>query len=180
MKTNRSKIILFCSIAMLVINLYEFYLVHKSPNLPSLHNWILLHYPYEKFLNVVLLSTPVFFFLFWLLSYEETRSRYYRPKPRLVKYFIVDRYKWEVREYKNEEFFVDETPFCAKHNLRMINNGTIYACPERSKQHCQSYFLTKDYVDIYKSAYSHIENQIKFANKNVTKGNLSTPSKKTR
>ena len=76
-----------------------------------------------------------------------------------------------MRIYKSGEFFVDETPFCAKHNLRLINNGTMYECPKKgkSKEHCPSRFLLRDYEEIYKRAYSYIENQIKFPSQPVPK-----------
>lgn len=163
MVTKKPKFLLYCTIVLVLVNLYEFYLLHKFPILPSVRNLILLNYPYEKFLTVVILLTPLLLFLLWLLSYNRAKYTYFPVKPRKVTHFIAGRFKWEVRIYNNEEFYVDKIPFCAKHNLRMISNGTLYSCPKKIKDHhCPSRFLLRDYEDIYKKAYSYIENQIKF------------------
>ena len=162
MERPKPKFLIFCIVIAVLVNVYEFYLIRQFPKLPGFRDWFLLNYPYEYFLNIIIVSIPTFLLIFWLLSYSTSKSRYYRAKPQKVKHFIVGKYKWEVRIYKNEEFFVGEIPFCAKHNLRLISNGTLFACPKMSKEHCQSRFLLKDYENIYRNAYSYIENQIKF------------------
>lgn len=166
MKRKKPLFFLYCTLVMVLIDIYEFYLTYRYPNLPILRDWILLNVPYELILNIVIITLPVVLFIFWLLEYLEyntkARSKYYRAKPRKVKHIAVNNYKWEVRIYKDEEFFMDEIPFCAKHNLRLVSNGTQFACPKLNKDHCQSRFLLNDFEKIYKSARSIIENQIKF------------------
>ena len=164
MERPKPKFLIFCIVTAVLANVYEFYLIRQFPNLPAFRDWFLLNYPYEYFLNIVIVSIPTFLFIFLVLSYSTSKSKYYRARPQKVKHFLVNRYKWEVRIYKSGEFFVDETPFCAKHNLRMINNGTMYECPKKGKnnEHCLSRFLPRDYEGLYRSAYSHIENRIKF------------------
>jgi hypothetical protein len=171
MERPQPKFLIFCIVGAVLVNVYEFYLSHQFPNLPGFRDWFLQNYPYEYFLNIVIVSIPTFLIIFLILSYSTSKSRYYRAKPRKVQHFIVGRHKWEVRVYKSGEFFVDENPFCAKHNLRMVNNGIMYECPKKgkNKEHCSSRFLLRDYENIYRNAYSFIENQIKFPSQPVQK-----------
>jgi len=156
MKLNLQNICMYLTLLTAPISLYEFLSKHGFLNLPSLFDWFLLNYPYEKFLHTILLLVPLLLFLIWLLSYIYPKFKKDQPK---TKYFIVDKFKWQVIINNKNSVKINKTPFCAKHDLRMIKGHFYYGCPEYPNS-CTVVLSNKIHYETYSKALSHIEKEI--------------------
>lgn len=112
--------------------------------------------PLPLWLTIALvLATYTYFHIKKLRSYS------FRHK---TKYFTIGNFKWETKIYSNTCFEVENTPLCAKHDLRLLFSGSSRYCPEADKRNCKNQISDYDHYKIYSTAKSYIDKQIR--NKN--------------
>ena len=105
--------------------------------------------------GIILLVLLVFVYLKIRRNYPSSKLGY------KTKYFTIGNFKWETKIYNYGGFDVENTPLCAKHDLRLLFSGSSRYCPEVDKRNCKNQISGYDHYKIYSTAQSYIEKQIK-------------------
>lgn len=110
---------------------------------------------------ILLWQTIVLVLICCIYFYIRQKKLHSSETHRKIKYFEFGCYKWKAEIYKNNYFKLDETPLCLKHDLLLRRNDYFLYCPEINKKNCSNRIVDSDFYDIYKTAESYIDRQIR-------------------
>lgn len=94
--------------------------------------------------------------LYIYLKTEKSHSRQASVYP--VKYFTVDKYKWKATIYGVENFEVDRTPICLKHDLPLVFTSSYYYCPDST---CENKLRNSEHYNYHSTAKSYIDRELR-------------------
>lgn len=122
--------------------------------------WIVL-------INTILSPTPLWITIvlvlaLYVLFYTKTHKTHsLRKSHSKIEYFDVGKYKWKVEIYGDNIFSVDKTPICLLHDLPLIKKTLYRICPEVNNNKCTNQIGDLQFFDIYQTAESYIDKQIR-------------------
>jgi hypothetical protein len=117
-------------------------------------------------IGLLLLSSALFYFLGRQIEKQKyikkTKENY-----RVVHhyFFKYDSLKWDVTIYADDHFKVDPLPFCAKHEMRLVEYELMYHCPRFDE--CNSQIDSIHLEPAKAEVESHIEAELRRRNKHT-------------
>jgi hypothetical protein len=107
-------------------------------------------------LGVVIVAGILFLILGYLLGKPKKTT-----KPSLIHDQLVEvgPYKWDVKVYSDGRFTVGLKPYCAQHEMKLVENWPLYLCPLHSECSCQ--LSTSKLKVAYDQANSIIESGVR-------------------
>ena len=116
--------------------------------------------------TALLASTPLWAAItlaITVIAYTYLKARSFQPplEKRQIEFITIKDIKWKVTIDSNDRFIVEDTPYCAKHDMSFIKEVKRRCCPGPIGSPCDTFINDQDYSRFYTSVVSLVDNKVR-------------------